>query len=95
MSNIFSSYFWLSVDTSEDELGICAETDAGMDSLDTLTELYVCQNYLRDKSKLRIQVGRPNYNSRDLEAATIILSASVLIDEENDEGPPRFITIKI
>ena len=42
---------------------------------------------------MRIQVGRPNYNSRDLEAATIILSASILIDEEADEGPPRYYAI--
>ena len=59
-----------------------------MDELGDTTEMYVCTNYLRDDKKLRIQVGRPNYNSRDLESATIILSVSILIDERQNEGPP-------
>ena len=42
---------------------------------------------------MRIQVGRPNYNSRDLESATIILSVSILIDELNHEGPPRYYAV--
>ena len=60
-----------------------------MDDLNDNTEMYVCTNYLKSEKKLRIQVGRPNYNSRDLEAATIILSVSVAIDEIAHEGPPR------
>ena len=62
---------------------------AEMDSLNTYTELYVCTNYVRDERMLRIMIGRPNYNSRDLESATIILQANILINEANDEGPPR------
>ena len=79
----------LSADTTEDELNICAEHMAEMDSLNTYTELYVCTNYIRDERMLRIMIGRPNYNSRDLESATIILQANILINEANDEGPPR------
>ena len=60
-----------------------------MDALNAFTEMYVCTNYIKSEKKLRIQIGRPNYNSRDLEAASIILSVSLLIDEESDEGPPR------
>ena len=37
--------------------------------------------------------GRPNYNSRNLESATIILSVSVAIDEEGGETPPRFYSL--
>ena len=55
--------------------------------------MYVCTNYLKDDKKLRIQVGRPNYNSRNLEAATIILSVSIVIDELNHEGPPMYYAI--
>ena len=85
---------------------------AGMNGYqETVSELYVCTNYLKAEGKLRpgmetkffiflhirnqdynlnknlkfpvrVMAGRPNYNSRNLEAATIILSVSVAIDEE-------------
>ena len=82
----------------EDELGVCAENLAEMDDLSDSTEMYVCTNYLKEEaegvpSKLRIQVGRPNYNSKDLEAATIILSVSISIDEGNNEGPPMYYSV--
>ena len=64
-----------------------------MDIMNTFTEMFVCSNYIKDERKLRIQVGRPNYNSRDLESATIILSASIPIDERADEGPPRYYAV--
>ena len=64
-----------------------------MDIMNTFTEMYVCSNYIQDERKLRIQVGRPNYNSRDLESATIILAASIPINEREDEGPPRYYAV--
>ena len=64
-----------------------------MSSMQDATEMYVCTNWLRQDRKLRISVGRPNYNARNLEAATIILAVSVMIDEEAGEGPPRFYAV--
>ena len=64
-----------------------------MEEMSDVQEMYVCTNYLKEEQKLRIMVGRPNYNSQDLEAATIILSVSVFIDESNFEGPPRYYSL--
>lgn len=77
----------------EDELNVCADSLGDMDDLSDNTEMYVCTNYLKEEKKLRIQVGRPNYNSYNLESATIILSVSILIDELNHEGPPRYYAV--
>ena len=78
----------------EDELGICAEDLESMEDLgNAITELYVCTNYIRDEKKVRIMVGRPNYNSRDLESATIVISAAILVDEEQHQGPPQYYSI--
>ena len=60
---------------------------------DAYEELYVCTNYIRNDRKLRLLVGRPNYNARDLESATIVISAQMLINEAADEGPPRYYGI--
>ena len=78
----------------EDEIGICAEDLESMEDLGkSISELYVCTNYIRDEKKVRIMVGRPNYNSRDLESATIVISASILVDELKHEGPPQYYSI--
>ena len=59
--------------------------------LETQLSMYVCVNYIKPEKKLRIMVGRPNYNSRNLEAATIVISAGIYIDEtEGGQGPFRF-----
>ena len=59
--------------------------------LETQLSMYVCVNYIKPEKKLRIMVGRPNYNSRNLEAATIVISAGIYIDEtEGGMGPFRF-----
>lgn len=55
--------------------------------------MYVCTNYIKEDRQLRISIGRPNYNARNLEAATIILAVSVLLDETAGEGPPRFYAL--
>ena len=78
---------------NDDELNVCAEYLAEMEEMSDVQEMYVCTNYLKEEQKLRIMVGRPNYNSQDLEAATIILSVSVFIDESNFEGPPRYYSL--
>ena len=83
----------LSADTTEDELNVCADFMQTMDALDAYEELFVCTNYIRNDRKLRLLVGRPNYNARDLESATIVISAQMLINEAADEGPPRYYAI--
>ena len=48
----------LSEDTTEDELNVCAENDAGMDALGTYTELYVCTNYLKERARDIVGISR-------------------------------------
>ena len=38
-------------------------------------------------------VGRPNYNSRNLESASIVISVSILLNTEANEGPPRYFSV--
>ena len=47
----------------------------------------------KNKKTIRIMVGRPNYNSRNLESASIIISVSILLDAEKNEGPPRYFSV--
>ena len=48
---------------TEDELLVCAQNLQDMPvGTDTVSEMYVCTNYLKSEGKLRIMVGRPNYS---------------------------------
>ena len=48
---------------TEDELLVCAQNLQEMPvGTDTVSEMYVCTNYLKSEGKLRIMVGRPNYS---------------------------------
>ena len=78
---------------NEDELGMCAQEMVSASPLETQLSMYVCVNYIKQEKKLRIMVGRPNYNSRNLEAATIVISAGIFIDEtDGGMGPLRSVS---
>ena len=78
-----------------DELNVCAQDLGSMEELSDNSELYVCSNYLKDEKRVRIQVGRPNYNSADRDTATIILSVSILVRDGAPyyEGPPQYYSV--
>ena len=77
----------------EDALNVCADDLQEMDDLSDINELYVCTNFIQDKNTVRIMVGRPNYNSRDMESATIVISVSILLNPDKYEGPPRYYSV--
>ena len=72
---------------------MCADDLSEMDDLSDVNELYVCTNYIQNKNSVRIMVGRPNYNSLNMESATIVISVSILLNTDKFEGPPRYYSV--